>query len=185
LIAIGEPTVPASDQWLAGRRRTVKPTAISAIPAPAASQASKPVRGRVPEDDSVLGADDVVVVVLAVTAELGVELTEGVGVGELEAWPAGAAGVVVELGVVELCLGGEVFVPPSGSTYCWSPADGPDASAAAGATHTRAMSKSIDVTVRRRRRTARVLQAAKIVARARLRAAAVRARRRPPARAAC
>jgi hypothetical protein len=27
----------------------------------------------------------------------------------------------------------EPFDPPSGSTYCWSPADGPEASAAAGA----------------------------------------------------
>ena len=104
--------------------------------------------------------------------------------GALEAWPAvDGAGVEdeVELDCVDVVV---VFFepdpldPPSGSVYCWSPADGPDASAAAGATHARATSTSIDVTVRRRRRTARVLQAAKIVARARMRAAAVRARRR-------
>jgi hypothetical protein len=34
----------------------------------------------------------------------------------------------------------EPFPPPRGSTYCWSPADGPEASAAAGAKSTSASS---------------------------------------------
>ena len=99
-----------------------------------------------------------------------------------ESRTAGAgAGDGVELDcddVVVVCFEPDPLDPPSGSVYCWSPADGPDASVAAGATHARAISTSIDVTMRRRRRTARVLQAAKIVARVQMLAAAVRARPR-------
>ncbi len=146
------------------------------MPTLAPSHRSKPVRGSVLVAVGLLTVEDEEVVATDVEP-----VPEGTA-GALEAWPA-VDGAGVEAGV-ELDCDDVVVVffepdpldPPSGSVYCWSPADGPDASAAAGATHAKAIRTSIEVTVRRRRRTARVLQAAKIVACARRRAAGVRAR---------
>jgi hypothetical protein len=55
-------------------------------------------------------------------------------------------------------LGPEPFDPPSGSTYCWSPADVPLASAAAGPTRTSAERTQSQLSVMRAERTPRVLQ---------------------------
>ena len=137
------------------------------MPTLAPSHRSKPVRGSVLVAAELLTDEDEEVVAT------GVELAPEGTAGALEAWPA-VDGAGVDDGVELDCddvvvLEPDPLDPPSGSVYCWSPADGPDASAAAGATHANATSTNSDVTVRRRRRTARVLQAAKIVARAGMR----------------
>ena len=56
------------------------------------------------------------------------------------------------------------LLPPSGSTYCWSPADGPLASAATGASGPIANTASKDTSVIRRKVTPRVLQASRLTA---------------------
>ena len=63
-----------------------------------------------------------------------------------------------ELEPDELLFDPDPFDPPSGSVYCWSPADGPDASAAAGTRHAIAQTASRHANVMRCTRTVRVLQ---------------------------
>jgi len=58
----------------------------------------------------------------------------------------------------------ELCWPPSGSMYCWSPADGPDASAAAGTANARTASTTSAAIMTRQKRTSRVCQAVGIVA---------------------
>ncbi len=68
---------------------------------------------------------------LVAVVAVGVVVAGVVDVGELAVVAVGVAGVA---GVVLAGVVGEVWLwwPESGSTYCWSPADGPDAHAAPG-----------------------------------------------------
>jgi hypothetical protein len=50
------------------------------------------------------------------------------------------------------------FDPPSGSVYCWSPADGPDANATAGPATANAARRSSNPVIARVARTPRVCQ---------------------------
>jgi hypothetical protein len=173
--------------WSLARRRTRNsaPAPISAIPKLAPSHASNPVRGSAPADGSPELDEDVVPVLVALTVPV-LEEDEATGeldpsvtdVDELEEPEELVLDEVEELEPEELEpevepeeLGPEPdeceperFDPPSGSTYCWSPADGPLASAVAGPTRTSADRTQSQLSVMRAERTSRVLQAMRLLA---------------------
>jgi len=135
-----------------------------------ASPTSKPVRGRPPDEELVVLADDVGALATVEVPELELDVEDDVGVPELELDPDEEL-PELELEPLELDPEPELelpepdelpdFLPPeplNGSVYCWSPADGPEASAIAGPTTanaTRASSRQISARVKRK---ARVLQ---------------------------
>ncbi len=108
--------------------------------------------------DVALGVVALGVVVLGVVALVTVDCElETVGAG-VEVAGAVAGGVVV------LLVWWFVFDPLSGSMYCWSPADGPLASAAAGLSSTRTQRTARDNTIFCQLVTLRVLQALRLFA---------------------
>jgi hypothetical protein len=112
-------------------RRSPRPVASNPIPIAIASATSRPVCGSDPLEPFELelaGPSDAVVGEEAVVAVDGA-VADGAGVVDEVAGVVDAgAGVVAGGG--ELVFGAVVVVDASGSVYCWSPAEGPDASAA-------------------------------------------------------
>jgi hypothetical protein len=127
---------------------------------------SSPVRGKVDDvDGSAELVDDDALVVVALEADVEL-LDEDVAAGavdELEDVELGADGWVLvvvepELPPDELPPEPEVLEPPSGSTYCWSPAEPPPpAMAAPGTSIARAAIATTRPRIWRRRLTRRVL----------------------------
>jgi hypothetical protein len=115
-----------------------------------------------------VAADGVVDVVVVVAAVVAVVLAL-VAVDPAEALELGVAGAdagaeACELPDDELDEGlleceCDVLDPPNGSTYCWSPAEGPEAKAAAGPNRVSAARTRSQVIVARQKRIARVWQA--------------------------
>jgi hypothetical protein len=156
----------------------VTPAPSSMTPIPAANHASYPVMGSVVVDEGS------VLVVDAAAVATGLELLAEETAGALE--PEGADDELVPLDELEeleelefvellellellelpeldeLLFDPEPLEPPSGSVYCWSPADGPDASAAAGTRNAIVQIASRHAVMMRCTRIVRVLQAAGI-----------------------
>ena len=140
-------------------RRSTTPHPSRLTPIATATPTSSPERGSVEEDvDGSAGwVDGDALVVVAV---LGADVPDGeVAADELDD----------ELEEVDVGVDGCVLVepewlpepeepePPSGSTYCWSPAEPPPAMAVAGASIRRAAIATSRPRIWRRRLTARVL----------------------------
>jgi hypothetical protein len=145
--------------------RRHSPPHIRASPSPAASQRSKPVRGRVGAEVTVGLVEAVVAVAVTVA---GSELADA-ALPEVPALPGALeepepVALDGDEGVVG-CEGGLVaglpLVPDSGSTYCWSPAEdpGPPASAVAGPASAHRPRTARPIRITRQERTARVCQA--------------------------
>jgi hypothetical protein len=131
------------------------------MPIATARPMSSPVRGRVDDvDGSAELVDDDALVVVALEADVEL-LDEDVGAGaveELEDVELGADGWVLVVLEPELPPEPEELEPPSGSTYCWSPAEPPPpAMAAPGTSIARTAIATTKPRIWRRRLTGRVL----------------------------
>ena len=118
-------------------RRSTSPQPSKPTPIATARPMSSPVRGSVEEDDdgSAEWVDEDALLVVVVLEE--VALAAG-AVDELDDVEVGADGWVLVVPDPEWWPEPDELEPPSGSTYCWSPAEPPPANAAAGASSARA-----------------------------------------------
>jgi hypothetical protein len=142
-------------------RRSTSPQPSRPTPIATSRPMSTPVRGRVDDvDGSAELVDDDALVVVALEADVEV-LDEDVAAGavdELEDVELGADGWVLVVLEPDFPPEPEELEPPSGSTYCWSPAEPPPpAMAAAGASIARAAIATTRPRIWRRRLTRRVL----------------------------
>ena len=154
------------------RRRSTKPAPISPTPTATATDVLKPVCGSVPDCvvpvPVLVPADEVelrVPVEPVEEATVADELEpEDVDPEELEPDEPDEPDEPEEPLELPLPPPPLLFPPLSGSTYCWSPADGPLASAATGASSPTANAASSATSVIRRKVTPRVLQALRLAA---------------------